>query len=154
MQHSGRRELKYLTPACGSGWLRLKQGTGYGGEAFKAGPGAPPASVGHRGSGAGWNSLDAMCRVACGEAREMPLVWARVEEVVVVRARRCEGDIIYRVTCPMETVRTKGPRDLLPAAEGRTLSPCLVVSGRHDLGSPAGMDGIYLFAFMPVVDVG
>lgn len=93
-----------------------------------------------------------MCGVACGEAKEMSLV---VEEVVVVvRTWRCEGSMVYRVTCPVERVRTKGPRDLLPAAEGRKLSPCLVVSGRHDLGTPAGMDGICLFAFLPVIDVG
>lgn len=79
-----------------------------------------------------------------------PLVWAGVEEAaVVVRAWRCG-----LMTCPMERMRTKGPGDSLPAAEGRKLSPCLVVSGRQDLGIPAGMDGIYLICFMSVVDVG
>lgn len=66
--------LKYLTTACGSRWLRLKQGTRYGGEALKT------AIVGRQ--RAGWNSLDALYRGACREAREMFLVWAEVEEVV------------------------------------------------------------------------
>lgn len=104
--------LKHLTPACGSRWLRLKQGTRYGREAFKTGLGASPASVGHR--SAGWNSLDVLCRVACGEAREMSLVWAGVEEVV--GAQRCEGGMVYRVMCSVGRMKTEGPRDLLPAS--------------------------------------
>lgn len=91
----GEESFKYLISVCGSRWLRLKQGTRYGGEAFKTGLGAYPANVGHQ--RAGWNSLDALCRVACGEAREMSLVWAGVEEVM--GAQRCEGGMVYRVMC-------------------------------------------------------
>ena len=94
---------------------------GHGGEAFKAGLGASPASVGHQGSGAGWivtafgkHSPDALCRVACGE---MPLVWAEVEEVaVVVGGWKCGGGVVNGVMCSVERARTEGPRGLLPAA--------------------------------------
>lgn len=104
--------LKYLTPVCDSTWLRLKQGTRHGGEAFKFGLGSSPASVGHQ--RAGWNSLDASCRVVCGEAREMSLVWAGVEEVV--GAQGCEGGMVYRAMCSVGRMKTEGSRDMLPAS--------------------------------------
>ena len=70
----------------------------HGEEAFKAGPGASPASVGHQGSGRmesclhlpGSSWMLSVCRVACGEARKMPVVWVR-ELVVAAGGQKREG---------------------------------------------------------------
>lgn len=96
---------------------------GRGGEAFKAGLGLPLPAWAIRALGRwivtafGKHFPDALCRVACGEAREMPLVWAEVEEVaVLVGGWKCGGGVVNGVVRSVGRVRTEGPRDLLPAA--------------------------------------
>ena len=115
-------DLEYLTPARGCGWPRLKQGTGRGEEAFKAEPGASPASVGLQGSGQD-GILLAFAKLSVDALRVQSGMWrgqedaAGVEEVaVVVGGWGCEEGMAHRVMYSMESVRTEGPRDLLLGA--------------------------------------
>lgn len=96
---------------------------GRGGEAFKAGLGLPLPAWAIRAlrrvdRNCVWQALS-RCLVQSGMwgGREMPLVWAEVEEVaVLVGGWRCGGGVVNGVVRSVGRARTEGPRDLLPAA--------------------------------------